>query len=394
MPTESLSRFVIPSEGMEEGFLDVEKFLLPTFAAASDPRMRFYAQSPIGQLEEDAVLMETTAIPAGAVLEEFEDVAAGAAESTDFEINGPAEENARAEFPQVLFYGMVPVSGAKEVVIPVGDALATYAVEVFALADGDWVEACESVIVDKPVRIDLELPPAVALEDDVTGRLRAVTSSGKARISLTRDGEAVLFPGSDEPVIDTPKQIEFPVKPGTYLARVEDVSTGEVDSVEVWVGTPGRFKFYARELALLQSGEALTLESADTLTLRVLPAVDEPLQGLLTATAGYGSRHAVAQRAELAYAAASFLALGQLTLGIRIANQVTRQLNEQGRLYSTVDSVAAIVLMIQLRTVQLASGDGRIRVNGKEMSCRFPKQPSSAIKWNRSKSWRVLRRWK
>jgi hypothetical protein len=237
---------------MEEGFLDVEKFLLPTFAAASDPRMRFYAQSPIGQLEEDAVLMETTAIPAGAVLEEFEDVAAGAAESTDFEINGPAEENARA--------------------------------------DGDWVEACESVIVDKPVRIDLELPPAVALEDDVTGRLRAVTSSGKARISLTRDGEAVLFPGSDEPVIDTPKQIEFPVKPGTYLARVEDVSTGEVDSVEVWVGTPGRFKFYARELALLQSGEALTL--------------DQP------------------------------------TLGIRIANQVTRQLNEQGRLYSTVDSVA------------------------------------------------------
>jgi hypothetical protein len=53
------------------------------------------------------------------------------------------------------------------------------------------------------------------------------------------------------------------------------------------VGAPRRFKSYARELALLQAGEVLTLDTADALTLRVLPAVEEPFSGLLTATAGY-----------------------------------------------------------------------------------------------------------
>ena len=47
---------------------------------------------------------------------------------------------------------------------------------------------------------------------------------------------------------------------------------------------------------------------------------------------------------------------------------MTRQFNEQGRLYSTVDSVAAITLMIQLRIAGLVSGRGRLRVNGRDMT--------------------------
>jgi hypothetical protein len=438
------------------------------------------------------------------------------------EVGAPVEEPTRGEFPQVLYYGIVPVAGECELTISAGDSLATYGVEAFVLAEGDWYEARKILTVDKPVRVDLELPPAVHPEDHVLGRLRAATDSGKARITVTRDGETVSLPGSDAAVIDTPKQIEFPVKPGTYLARVEDVSTGEADSIELFVGTPGRFKSYAKELGLLQAGDTLTLDSADALTIRVLPAVEEPFQDLLTATACYvhlcceqtaakilaaiwmyltvkgeaerrraeqiilagiarekemilpgkgfamypeqknvvehysrlavrylwsldklaevpglskslrdavregvemadtaaeahgmtrapqridsvedayaaaasggntasaqkflsslldssgaeikirGNRsHAVAERSTLAYAAASLIALDQLAMGIRIANQVTRQFNEEGRLYSTVDSVAAIVLMIQLRSSQLVTGGGRVRVNGKEMS--------------------------
>jgi len=76
----------------------------------------------------------------------------------------------------------------------------------------------------------------------------------------------------------------------------------------------------------------------------------------------------VETRATLAYAGASFLAMGQVEKGVRLANQVTRQLNDQGRLYSTADSVAAIVLMIQVRTRGLVSVEGRLRVNGNEMT--------------------------
>ncbi|MCP4043339.1 MAG: hypothetical protein GY731_15515 [Gammaproteobacteria bacterium] len=78
--------------------------------------------------------------------------------------------------------------------------------------------------------------------------------------------------------------------------------------------------------------------------------------------------HMVADRALLAYTAATLLTLGEWKTGIEIANQVTRQFNEQGRMYSTVDSVAAIVLIIQLMTSRIITGAGRVRVNGREMS--------------------------
>ena len=65
--------------------------------------------------------------------------------------------------------------------------------EAFGMVDGDWNETRASLTVDKPVRVDLELPPAVHPGDRVTGRLRAATASHRARISLTRDGEALPF---------------------------------------------------------------------------------------------------------------------------------------------------------------------------------------------------------
>ena len=301
---------------------------------------------------------------------------------------------------------------------------------------------------------------------------------------------------------------------------MEDLASGETDAVEITVGEPGVLKSYVKELGLLLAGDHITLDSADALTLRVLPAVDESFHCLLSATAGYahlcceqtaakilaatfmylasesdgerrnakeiilagierekkmirpgrgfvmypeiggvndyysratvrylwnlhqlgkiselspdlrraasegtaladqaaeahgierlprdvqsaadayaaatsgdassaekyfaealdfsgddvtvqGNSGRVDSRATLAYAAASFIAMSQLEKGVRLANQVTRQFNEQGRLYSTLDSVAAIVLMIQLRSSGLVSGEGRLRVNGKEMT--------------------------
>ena len=468
----------------------------------------------------------------------------------------------RTHFPEVLFYGLVPVHKETRVVIPLSDALATYAVEAFAVAGGDWCLARRTLTVDQPVRIDLEIPPAVHPQDRAYGTLRANALGGRARITLRRNGEAVALGeragpqagrvGGDRSVnpkpieVHTPCERHFLVRPGTYTADVEDLTTQERDSVQRHVGTPGRFKSHVRQLELLEKGRTLTLETEDAIALRVLPSLDEPFKLLTQATAEYthlcceqtaakilsavtmylsaegpatqkraeeiilagiarerrmlipgrgfcaypesreiylpysrlttrrlwslhqlkimpkiepalrravkdglqmaddvGQAHgmhrvparidsiedayaaaithpdkqqrqkarafadavidgldgstprpdpgstldialglmgkvvgtdrgpwrgAVNERAHLAYAAAILLALGELARALPLANRVTRQFNDRGGLYSTVDSVAALALMIQLRIAGVGSQGGRVRVNGTEMT--------------------------
>ena len=508
-------------EGMDEGFFDSGAILPP-------PPMRMTrARAMVGGVEPRFVRSESFEPMSAFALEEtsedFDAVAGGVEDTGAFPLGGDVDsptEPPRADFPSVLFYGLVPVSGSREVSIPVGDTLGSFAVEAFALIDGDWTDARSTVVVDKPVRVDLELPPAVHKDDKVVGRLRVSTSSGRGKVRLTRDGAPVPLRGADSDVVETPAELELEVVSGTYVAIVEDLASGETDAVEITVGEPGVLKSYVKELGLLLAGDHITLDSADALTLRVLPAVDESFHCLLSATAGYahlcceqtaakilaatfmylasesdgerrnakeiilagierekkmirpgrgfvmypeiggvndyysratvrylwnlhqlgkiselspdlrraasegtaladqaaeahgierlprdvqsaadayaaatsgdassaekyfaealdfsgddvtvqGNSGRVDSRATLAYAAASFIAMSQLEKGVRLANQVTRQFNEQGRLYSTLDSVAAIVLMIQLRSSGLVSGEGRLRGNGKEMT--------------------------
>jgi len=497
-------------------------------------------------LDEDLSLDDELSLDSG---DEYEAVSAelsldDADLSLDLEEESPAEQRVqkpapqitqtRTEFPEVLFYDIVPVCAAKEVEISLSDSLGTFTIEAFAMLDGDWTQNRTSVVVDKPVRVDLEVPPAVHLDDKVVGRLRAITRSRKARVTLMCDGKPVaLRDGNpiDALSIDTPVELAFYVKSGTYSATVADSSTGETDSIEVVVGEPGKFKSYAKELCLLQPGKSISLETADILSLRVLPNFNTPFDRLMTATANYahlcceqtaakilaatfmylmaqndGQRRAaeqiilagiarerkmirpglgfamypnddyisdyysplavrylwklnqldeipeisrplrqavreglsladqaadghmmqripdgimtieeayaiatagkdayvvatatedeqavrqfienliefsgaeailknrqdaVADRTVLAYAAASLMTIGDLKHGITLANQVTRQFNEHGRLYSTVDSVAAIVLMIQLRLLGFVMGETRLRVNGEDMT--------------------------
>ena len=116
-------------------------------------------------------------------------------EETGKETRAPAAEAEppRADFPEVLFYGLVPVGDHEQVIIPLGDSLGTFTVEAFVLDGGDWTAAKSTVVVDQPVRVDLEVPPAVHVHDRVFGRVRIATSSGRALASLTCDGGAVLL---------------------------------------------------------------------------------------------------------------------------------------------------------------------------------------------------------
>ncbi len=459
----------------------------------------------------------------------------------------PAPPQTRTEFPEMLFYGLVPVTGTtRDLVLPVGEALTTWVVETFALRHGDWAQARTTVVVDQPVRIDLEVPPAVYPQDNVVGRIHVVTASGTARLRLHCDGQPVeLRSGKltwcDPDSIVTPAELEFSVTPGHYQATVEDPHTHDTDSIETTVQEPTKVKSYRKALHLLQSGESLQTtpgpsllrgettqrvplldkEGLGVVSLRLLPTLDTPFNALITATADYGhlcceqtaakilaatfmyrtasedpsrrqaeqiiitgiareqkmfrpgrgfimypdqdyfsehysqcavfylwrlqplealldlssslrqavqeglamanqaavvhrlqripdrinqiedaytlatlqkmpeaihqfidslidftgtearlrkSSHNVADRTLMAYAAASLIALKDWQRGLRLANQVTRQFNAQGRLYSTVDSVAALALLQQLKLANIAMGTGQVRVNSKAMT--------------------------
>src|SRR5713226_7146496 len=81
---------------------------------------------------------------------------------------------------------------------------------------------------------------------------------------------------------------------------------------------------------------------------------------------------AVSTRQETAYAAAALLATqepGDLPKAIAATNYLTGQLNEEGRLYSTVDTAACLALMVGLRDAGIVSNGeaGRVLLNGQEM---------------------------
>ncbi len=436
----------------------------------------------------------------------------------------------RATFPEVIFYGLVEVDGRTTLELPLADALGTFTIEAFAITKDDWLRVKDTVVVDQPVRAELDVPPAVFPDDLVTATFRAAAQSGSARVSLTRDGLPVELFTSDGVRVEqaasltTPVELRFRVLPGEHVATVSDAVTGEEDRVRRLVSEPGELKSYAREVALLQAGDRLSLADAgdDVLSLRVLPSLDATAKCLVEATADYAhlcceqtaakilsaalmylsaentkqkakaekiilqgiarertmhrpgrglamypstdgpndywgrlavtylwqleelkdvptlsvplaraieegvaiaddagtayglsrvpdamagaedayrlathdperlpeaatfalelvdagvtpakaraSGGAVQDRRTLAYAAAVLLRAGRLREGVRVADAVLRQLNGEGRLYSTCDSVAAIALFSELERAGVGRGPGRVTVNGVSMS--------------------------
>ncbi|MEO1271946.1 MAG: hypothetical protein AAFX99_27945, partial [Myxococcota bacterium] len=83
---------------------------------------------------------------------------------------------------------------------------------------------------------------------------------------------------------------------------------------------------------------------------------DSPLSGM------------VVRRAEGAYAAAAYLRLGlEQPRALRLMNQVLGQIDEHGGLYSTLDSVAAMMMLQEAVSSHLCGGDTRLEVDGLHM---------------------------
>jgi hypothetical protein len=100
-------------------------------------------------------------------------------------------------------------------------------------------------------------------------------------------------------------------------------------------------------------------------------AVERAVQ-LARGTVGItGQQGVVLARAEAAYAAATLLRAGGRALlpqALALANLVTQQFNALGRLYSTVDSVAAIAMMAELQAAGVIGSAAQIEIDGRATS--------------------------
>lgn len=92
---------------------------------------------------------------------------------------------------------------------------------------------------------------------------------------------------------------------------------------------------------------------------------------LLPAPANAYFGGAVAMRAEAAFAAATLFRAGNSgdpAAALNLANKVVKDLGQEGRLYSTVDSVAAIALMSELRQARVVGGSSLLEIDGQRIS--------------------------
>jgi len=103
---------------------------------------------------------------------------------------------------------------------------------------------------------------------------------------------------------------------------------------------------------------------------RTACVLGEPLPGAPPAPHFGG---AVAMRSEVAYGAAALLRVGgdaERQRAIGLADAVVRQISAGGRLYSTVDSVAAIALMVELHAANIGGDGGAVEIDGEHLSTR------------------------
>lgn len=203
-------------------------------------------------------------------------------------IGGAAQP--RERFPESLYFGVTTVTGNAEIAIPLGDSLTVYRVQAFALHDGDWFRRQQDVVVDLPVRVDLDLPEAVTDQDQVQGKLVCHAASGRALVSLRHNDQAVSLVQNGARVTDTvmcPAVLTFDVAPGRYEATIRDAADGTSDSVVHFVDSPGCFTTQVKQTSILTPGEQLDLESCDAVAIRLLPSLAGPTATLMEATADY-----------------------------------------------------------------------------------------------------------
>ncbi len=176
--------------------------------------------------------------------------------------------------------------------------------------------------------------------------------------------------------LSTPEQVEVSsLAVRTILSEIREMAN---DAAQYYkIKTPPRTLTSCYDAYQVFNFQASTQQQKDAAVAFVRSRLQErngtvtvtvPEQSALFSLFGRG----VAERQEAAYGAVVLLKTGEisdLSLAIAATNTITSQINEEGRLYSTVDTAAGLALLLTLRDAGVVAddGNGRVAVNGQEM---------------------------
>ena len=180
-------------------------------------------------------------------------------------------------------------------------------------------------------------------------------------------------------LLDLPSAEQSEVPSATLLSILSEIRMMANDAASYYgVENPPRTVTTCHDAYRVLTSEATTQDVKDKAiafvrsqlsTRNGIVSVVVPEQHPQVAWLGSG----VATRQETAYAAAVLLKMGEtadLSLALAATNTITRQINAEGRLYSTVDTAACLALMTALRDAGVIAddGNGHVAINGQEMS--------------------------
>jgi hypothetical protein len=196
----------------------------------------------------------------------------------------PLQEGpAREDFPEVVFAALVSLDERGHATVPVtlGDAMGTMVVEAFAAHRAHHAAAQTEILVSREVFGELVLPRFVAAGDHAEGRLYVRLREGHAQVEVRHDGVVVVTKTLSAPG-DT---VAFPASAGDWEAVVRgavvDRSRGRVDR-------PGKLVWLQCATRILSAGEAIARGDVDgALSLRVMPSLEESLQGMIGGLRSY-----------------------------------------------------------------------------------------------------------
>lgn len=230
-----------------------------------------------------------------------------------------AVERVRADDPEVLFAGLLPIKdGRASVSLRLGEAFTDYLVEAFVISGLDWAPVEARFRAAKELFAELEVPVFVHPDNTAVGRVHAGASSERMKVRVTRGGADVQLFKDGKPlnagdeISGARVELSFLCGPGDYEAVVEDV-TGKTpaDRVQKRVDEPGKMRRIARSLRLLEPGEAISLSDDPSYqALRLLPGLDKPFKALVDATGDY-SHACCEQTAAKILAACAMYALSE-----------------------------------------------------------------------------------
>jgi hypothetical protein len=195
--------------------------------------------------------------------------------------------------PELLYAGIVTCTGGTaRLEVPLGNAVADYVVEAFAIDGLDWTSAEARVAATKDTFASIQLPAFVQAGDVAVAQLHFGTQTGRARVRVLRDGAEMPLAYGGTAVtgeLSAPRgSVTFLAEAGDYEAIVDD-GAGKIERVWGRVDVPGKIRRRVKTVVLLQPGEQVSKRSDPSIVgLRLLPGLAKPFTALVSATADYG----------------------------------------------------------------------------------------------------------